>query len=124
MWTRSRVSPRSASPRRCARVSSFVQTLLDRQTYVSLQHLFLIRKIARRFGACHLSQKGPPMFTAEQYRAKASEYAKLAGIANGPNEVLEFQQLERSFTELADNAHAATPMHRSYRGAACPQQRE
>jgi hypothetical protein len=48
------------------------------------------------------------MFTAEQYRAKASEYAKLAGIANGPNEVLEFQQLERSFTELADNAQWLT----------------
>lgn len=26
-----------------------------------------------------LSQKGSHMFTAEQYRAKASEYAKLAG---------------------------------------------
>jgi hypothetical protein len=48
------------------------------------------------------------MFTAEQYRAKGSEYAKLAGIANGPNEVLEFQQLERSFTELADNAQWLT----------------
>jgi hypothetical protein len=51
------------------------------------------------------------MFTAEQYRAKASEYAKLAGIANGPNEVLEFQQLERSFTELADNAQWLTDNH-------------
>jgi hypothetical protein len=44
------------------------------------------------------------MFTAEQYRAKASEYAKLVRAANGPNEVREFQRLERSFTELADNA--------------------
>jgi hypothetical protein len=44
------------------------------------------------------------MFTAEQYRAKAIEYSKLVGIANGPNEVSEFQRLERSFTELADNA--------------------
>ena len=51
------------------------------------------------------------MFTAEQYRAKASEYAKLAGIANGPNEVLEFQQLERSFTELADNVQWVTDNH-------------
>ena len=47
------------------------------------------------------------MFTSEQYRAKASEYAKLVGIANGPNEMLEFQRLERSFTELADNAQWA-----------------
>jgi hypothetical protein len=51
------------------------------------------------------------MFTAEAYRAKASEYAKLAGIANGPNEVFEFQQLERSFTELADNAQWLTDNH-------------
>jgi hypothetical protein len=36
------------------------------------------------------------MFTSEQYRAKASEYAKLAEIANGPNVVREFQRLERS----------------------------
>jgi hypothetical protein len=44
------------------------------------------------------------MFTAEQYRTKASEYAKLMKTANGPNEVREYQSLERSFTELADNA--------------------
>jgi hypothetical protein len=44
------------------------------------------------------------MFTAEQYRAKASEYAKLMETANGPNEVREYQSLERSFTELVDNA--------------------
>ena len=44
------------------------------------------------------------MFNAEQYRAQASEYDKLVGIANGPNEAHEFQRLERSFTELADNA--------------------
>jgi hypothetical protein len=51
------------------------------------------------------------MFTAKQYRAQASEYAKLAGIANGPNEVQEFQRLERSFTELADNAQWVTDNH-------------
>jgi len=44
------------------------------------------------------------MFTAEQYRAKASEYAKLMKTANGSNEIREYQSLERSFTELADNA--------------------
>jgi hypothetical protein len=51
------------------------------------------------------------MFTSEQYRAKASEYAKLAGIANAPNEVREFQRLERSFTQLADNAQWVTDNH-------------
>jgi hypothetical protein len=51
------------------------------------------------------------MFTAEQYRAKASEYAKLAGTANGPDEARAFQRLERSFTELADNAQWATENH-------------
>jgi hypothetical protein len=55
-----------------------------------------------------LSQKGLPMFDAEQYRAQASEYAELVGIANGPNEVQEFQRLQRSFTELADNAQWVT----------------
>jgi len=43
------------------------------------------------------------MFTLEQYRAKAAEYSTLAKTANAPNEVREFQTLERSFTELADN---------------------
>jgi hypothetical protein len=43
------------------------------------------------------------MFTAEQYRAKAAEYSKLAKTANGPREVREFHNLERNFTELANN---------------------
>jgi hypothetical protein len=52
------------------------------------------------------------MFTAEQYRAKAIEYAKLVGIANNDNEMREFQRLERSFAELADNAQWMTDNHR------------
>jgi hypothetical protein len=44
------------------------------------------------------------MFTAEQYRAKAIEYSKLTRTASGPNEVREYQMLERNFNELADNA--------------------
>ena len=44
------------------------------------------------------------MSTIEQYRAKATEYRKLLSMANDPNEVREFQRLERSFTNLADNA--------------------
>jgi hypothetical protein len=48
------------------------------------------------------------MFTADQYRAKAIEYSKLLRTANGPNEVREYQRLERSFTELADNAQWVT----------------
>jgi len=51
------------------------------------------------------------MFNSEQYRAQASEYAKLVGIANGPNELQEFQRLERSFTELADNAQWVIENH-------------
>jgi hypothetical protein len=51
------------------------------------------------------------MFTAEQYRAKAIEYSKLVRTANGPNEVREFQRLERSFSELADNAQWMTDNH-------------
>ena len=47
------------------------------------------------------------MFTTDQYRAKAVEYSKLVKLANNPNEVDEFQRLERSFAELADNAQWA-----------------
>ncbi len=51
------------------------------------------------------------MFTSEQYRAKASEYAKLAANANGSNAVREFQRLERSLAELADNAQWVSDNH-------------
>jgi hypothetical protein len=51
------------------------------------------------------------MFTAQQYRAKAIEYSRLIEIANGPNELHEYQKLERSFSELADNAQWAADNH-------------
>jgi hypothetical protein len=54
-----------------------------------------------------LSQKGSSMFTVEQYRAKAIEYSDLVRMANNPNELSEFQKLERSYAELADNAQWA-----------------
>jgi hypothetical protein len=43
------------------------------------------------------------MFTPKQYRAKAAEYTELVKTANSPNEVREFQGLERTFTVLAEN---------------------
>jgi hypothetical protein len=43
------------------------------------------------------------MFTPKQFRLKAAEYAELGKMANNPNETREFQNLERSFTTLADN---------------------
>jgi len=48
------------------------------------------------------------MSTAEQYRATAIEYSRLGRIANGPDELREFDRLERSFAELADNAQWVT----------------
>lgn len=51
------------------------------------------------------------MFTPKQYRAKATEYTELAKTANSPNEVREFQKLERSFTVLADNEQWLTDNH-------------
>jgi hypothetical protein len=64
------------------------------------------------------------MFTAEQYRAKAIEYSKLARTANGPDELREFERLEGSFAELADNAKWVTetqdPMMRTTKHAAEP----
>jgi hypothetical protein len=57
-----------------------------------------------------ISAEGDPlaerlaMFTAAQYRAKAIEYSFLLRIAHSPNDMREYQRLERSFNELADNA--------------------
>jgi hypothetical protein len=48
------------------------------------------------------------MFTVQQYRAEAIKYAKLVRTANDPNEVREFERLERSLTELANNAQWLT----------------
>lgn len=44
------------------------------------------------------------MFTSQQYRVKATEYFELAKGAKSPNELREFQDLGRSFIELANNA--------------------
>jgi hypothetical protein len=48
-------------------------------------------------------QKGSSMFTPKQYRAKAAEYAELAKTASRPNELREYQDLERTFAVLAEN---------------------
>ncbi|HEY7972529.1 MAG TPA: hypothetical protein VID96_06355, partial [Xanthobacteraceae bacterium] len=41
---------------------------------------------------------------AKQFRAKAAEYRQQIGQATEPSAIREFEELERSFTELADNA--------------------
>jgi hypothetical protein len=43
------------------------------------------------------------MFTAEQYRAKAGEYAELLKQASDPGEKAELQKLQNSLQSLADN---------------------
>jgi hypothetical protein len=48
------------------------------------------------------------MFTSEQYRAKAAEFIELVKKANTAKEACEFQKLEQSFTELADNEQWVT----------------
>lgn len=64
------------------------------------------------------------MFTPEQFRAKATEYAASAKTANSPNETHEYEELERSFTVLADNEqwladnHDKTVHAKEHRGAA------
>jgi hypothetical protein len=40
------------------------------------------------------------MSASDQYRAKAGEFTQLARAGNAPNEVREFEKLERSFTTL------------------------
>lgn len=43
------------------------------------------------------------MFTPEQYRAKADQYTELAKAAGSSDERNEFQNLQRSFSVMADN---------------------
>ena len=61
------------------------------------------------------------MYTAEQYRARALEYSQLVKIAKSPTEVSEFRRLERTFTELADNAQwAADNYEKTLHTTSCP----
>ena len=53
------------------------------------------------------------MFTPEQYRAKAVEYGNLVGTATTSNESREFQQLQMSFTKLADNEQWLADNHQN-----------
>lgn len=43
------------------------------------------------------------MFSSKQYRAKAAEYQECGRKTDAPNEISEFKNLERTFTEMADN---------------------
>ena len=47
--------------------------------------------------------EGAPMFTAEQYRAKAAESAELLKRTDVPSEIREFQRSKQSFSDLAQN---------------------
>lgn len=43
------------------------------------------------------------MFTPKQYRAKADQYTELAKTAGSSGKRVEFQNLQRSFSVMADN---------------------
>ena len=43
------------------------------------------------------------MFTANQFRAKAAEYAELLKNTDNPREIKEFQRSKQSFSQLAHN---------------------
>ena len=43
------------------------------------------------------------MFSSKQYRTKAAEYQERGRKTDAPNEIREFKNLERTFTEMADN---------------------
>ena len=43
------------------------------------------------------------MFTANQFRAKAAEYAELLKNTENPSEIKEFQRSKQSFSQLAHN---------------------
>ncbi len=57
------------------------------------------------------------MTTPKQYRARADEYSELIKGTERPEEVRQFQRLEHSFTDLADNgdwmaSNASKTVHR------------
>jgi len=43
------------------------------------------------------------MFTAEQYRKKANEYGSLLESARSPAETIEYRELQKSYSLLAEN---------------------
>ncbi len=50
------------------------------------------------------TERACPMFTAEQYRAKAAEFrAFLTNTSRSPNETSEFRDLEQTYATLAEN---------------------
>ena len=50
-----------------------------------------------------VSSERPLMVTSEQYRAKALEYSNLVATSADAGEKREYQKLQQSFAELADN---------------------
>jgi hypothetical protein len=50
-----------------------------------------------------MREKVGQMFTPEQYRAKAAEYAEMIAAEGAPEKLKELQQLHKSFTDLANN---------------------
>jgi Formyl transferase len=54
-----------------------------------------------------LPPKGPPMFTAERYRAKVLEHAKLAGTASDRDESRDRERFERGCIEFAGTEQRA-----------------
>jgi hypothetical protein len=55
-----------------------------------------------------LPPKGPPMFTADRYRGKAIEHAKLARTASGPDELPDCKAFESRCVELTGTAQGLT----------------
>jgi hypothetical protein len=51
------------------------------------------------------------MFTSQQYRAKAIEYGNLVVGSTNSNERREYRQLQRKFSELADNEQGLPDKH-------------
>jgi hypothetical protein len=43
------------------------------------------------------------MFTAHEYRTKATEYGRLLELARSPSEISEYRDLHQSYSLLADN---------------------
>ncbi|HEV8467197.1 MAG TPA: hypothetical protein VGQ63_19590 [Pseudolabrys sp.] len=64
-------------------------------------YVFSIQKAASSLALCRGGETF--MFTANQFRAKAAEYAELLKNTDNPREIKEFQRSKQSFSQLAHN---------------------
>jgi hypothetical protein len=71
----------------------------------------LSKQVAAQAAEVRASEAFRSMCTAKQYRATATQYKERADRATAPDEKREYQDLERSFSTLADNEQWLSSNH-------------